>query len=260
MLPHFSIKALYPLALAEGEGVGTAYEYYAKRQALARWLTTLPAAPRSLLIAGLPEKYGSSLDFLQLAQDLGVPRTVIVDDRADALRKLAQSVSAARKTGALRDVHPEYIEVDKLSALDELNGKFDLCLGSEVLQRMGNGARAEYLSRLCGLAPAVGLFAPNGENRSHTTLSGLSGIGLAELCALAGACGLLVQSGYVDMPPFPPGLTRSSAQRAKAAAGRLEALAMATLGCYARLEGGLPRGWRRTHAHIVYGFVESPQL
>jgi hypothetical protein len=256
MLPHFSIRTLYPLALAEGEGVGTAYEYYAKRQALARWLKTLPV-PRTLLIAGLPEKYGSSLDFLQLAQDLGIAKPVVVDDRADALQRLSQSVAAARKAGALFDVHPEYIQLDGLNSLTGLEGAFDLCLGSEVLQRMDNRPRNEYFTQLCGLAPAVGVFAPNGENRSHTTLSGLSGIALAELRALIRDRGLLVQSGYVDMPPFPPGLTRSAEQRAKAAAGRLEALAMAGLGCYARLEGGLPEVWRRSHAHIVYGFVEN---
>ena len=33
-----SIKTLYPLALAEGEGVGTAYEYFTKRLHLVRWL------------------------------------------------------------------------------------------------------------------------------------------------------------------------------------------------------------------------------
>lgn len=42
-LPYRSIKSLYALALAEGEGVGTAYEYFAKRLAMSRWL---PAAWR----------------------------------------------------------------------------------------------------------------------------------------------------------------------------------------------------------------------
>ena len=38
VLQKRSIKSLYPLALAEGEGVGTAYEYFAKRLILGRWL------------------------------------------------------------------------------------------------------------------------------------------------------------------------------------------------------------------------------
>ncbi len=66
MLPTHSIKALYALALAEGEGMGTAYEYYAKRLILGRWLAERPR-PASILIAGLPQKYGASLDLLLLA-------------------------------------------------------------------------------------------------------------------------------------------------------------------------------------------------
>ena len=71
MLPFRTIKSLYPLALAEGEGVGTAYEYFAKRLVLSSWLAKLPTV-RRLIIAGLPEKYGSSLDFLLIAQEMGV--------------------------------------------------------------------------------------------------------------------------------------------------------------------------------------------
>ncbi len=42
MLHQISIKTLYSLALAEGEGVGTAYEYFAKRLILASWLNGKP--------------------------------------------------------------------------------------------------------------------------------------------------------------------------------------------------------------------------
>lgn len=256
MLPHHSIKSLYPLALAEGEGVGTAYEYYAKRRALARWLKTRKR-PQSILIAGLPEKYGSSLDFFQIAEDLSVTRVVVVDDRPAALEKLRVSLGAAQRSGALTDVHPECFLVTDLAGLKELSGIFDLCLGSEVLQRLDNSNRPRHVERLCKVAAAVGLFAPNVGNASHATLSGLSGLDLDELQTLAKSCGSLVQEGYVDMPPFPPGLTRSAEQRTKAAAGRSEAIAMAGLGYFARFEPYFPSSWRRSHAHIVYGFIES---
>ena len=71
MLPLRSISSLYPLALAEGEGIGTAYEYYAKRLVLARWLASL-RPPQRLLIVRLPEKCGKSLDFILLARDWAV--------------------------------------------------------------------------------------------------------------------------------------------------------------------------------------------
>ena len=55
MIQQQSIKSLYPLALAEGEGVGTAYEYYPKRLRLVRWLKQKQRL-QHILIAGLPEK------------------------------------------------------------------------------------------------------------------------------------------------------------------------------------------------------------
>ncbi|MGB9485744.1 MAG: hypothetical protein WCD04_06500, partial [Terriglobia bacterium] len=100
MLPLRSINSLYPLALAEGEGIGTAYEYYAKRLVLARWLASL-RPPRRLLIAGLPEKYGSSLDFFLLAQDLAVTEVVVIEDRPWALEKCRRSLAAAQAIGEL---------------------------------------------------------------------------------------------------------------------------------------------------------------
>ncbi len=259
MLPDRSIKSLYPLALAEGEGIGTAYEYYAKRRVLARWLIRFDR-PRSMLIAGLPEKYGSSLDFFLVAQDLSAAKVVVVDDRPQALDKMRQSLTKAQSAGALRSVHPEYIRVAEMAGLKELSGEFDLCLGSEVLQRVRNDSRHDYVERLCGLASAIGLFAPNGGNANHTILSGLSGIALSELEALAEPTGSLVEAGYVDMPPFPPGLTRSAEQRKRAAAGRLEGLTMAALRYYACLESCFPSTWRRSHSHIVYGFIETKAL
>jgi len=259
MLSSHSIKSLYPLALAEGEGIGTAYEYYAKRRTLARWLPKL-GRPRNMLIAGLPEKYGSSLDFFLVAQDISAGKVVVVDDRPHALDKLRHSLAEAQAAGELTSIYPEYLRVAEMARLDELSGDFDLCLGSEVLQRMKKGGRHDYVERLCRLAPAIGLFAPNGGNASHTNLSGLSGMTLSELQDLGESAGSLVEAGYVDMPPFPPGLTRSAEQRKRATAGRLEGLAMNGLGYYARLESCFPSAWRRSHSHIVYAFIEKKAL
>ena len=80
---------------------------------------------------------------------------------------------------------------------------------------------------------------------------------LSELKALAEVAGSLVDAGYVDMPPFPPGLTRSADQRKRAAAGHLEGLAMVGLCYYAKFESYFPSAWRRDHSHIVYAFAEK---
>lgn len=257
MLPIRSISSLYPLALAEGEGIGTAYEYYAKRQVLARWLVNL-RPPRRLLIHGLPEKYGSSLDFFLLAEDLAVTEIVVIDDRQPALEKCQHSVAAAQALGELTRICPTYITVPELSLPKELAGEFDLCLGSEVVQRFDAGARRRYISSLMNLTPALALFVPNGDNSSHTSISGLAGISLSELRALIEPVSGPATCGYVDMPPFPPGLTRSVAQRERAASGKLEGFAMWALGWYARAETFFPSSWRRLHSHIVYALVGRP--
>ena len=254
MLPHRSISSLYPLALAEGEGIGTAYEYYAKRLILAPWLASL-RPPGRLLIAGLPEKYGSSLDFFLLAQDLAVTEVVVIEDRPWALEKCRQSLAAAQAIGELTRIRPQYVIVTEMGLTVELTGEFDMCLGSEVLQRLDAIGRRRYVSSFANLAPSLALFVPNGDNSSHRAVSGLSGLSLTELRALIEPEGASATCGYVDMPPFPPGLTRSPAQRERAANRKLEGLAMWALGYYARVETYFPLRWRRLHSHIAYAFA-----
>lgn len=258
MLKPLSIKSLYALALAEGEGVGTAYEYFAKRLVLAGWLKQV-GRPKRVLIAGLPEKYGSSLDFLQLAQELGAAVT-IVDERPLSLLKLQSSLAAAQQEGWLTAVSPTLIPVANLADLVEVAGPFDLCICSEVVQRADPPDRAQYAARLRELGTAVALFTPNGDNPAHTNISGLSGLSLAELQTLFtrhAPPATRRQFGYIDMPPFPPGITRSDEQREQATSGRFEGLAMWGLGYYARAEKILPASIRRRQSHIVYALAGS---
>lgn len=250
MLKHTSIKSLYSLALAEGEGVGTAYEYYVKRLTLARWLRQAER-PARMLVAGLPQKYGSSLDFFLLAEELGAEVTV-ADERRSALDKLQSSLEAARAAGWLTAVFPRRRLVANLADLSELDDAFDLCISAEALQRMAAADRPRYAARLRQLATAIALFAPNADNPAHIQISGLAGLTLAEIQSLLPAGG---QAGYIDMPPFPPGVIRSEEQRAQATSGKLEALAMWGLGYYARAERWLPAAARRRQSHIVYALA-----
>jgi hypothetical protein len=246
-LKTVSIKSLYPLALAEGEGVGTAYEYFAKRLALRKWLPGLTSSG-DILIAGLPEKYGASLDFLLLAEQLG-RGVVIVDERPNALEKVKGALAAANKIGMLQSVNPTYIQVTDLCQMAEIFGRFGLGISSEVLQRLPKADRGTYWRRLTELAQAAAVFAPNADNPAHTNLSGLAGLHLDEL---RGIVGTAATTNYIDMPPFPPGMTRTGEQREQAESGRMEAIAMWGLGWYARLERFLPKQIRRTQAHIVF--------
>jgi hypothetical protein len=254
MLTFRSIKSLYRLAFAEGEGIGTAYEYFAKRLVLGRWLTGRARAKR-VLIAGLPEKYGSSLDFLLIAQELGATEIVVAEDRPSALEKGRQGLVAAQAMGELSGLQPQFVLCSDLERMPELTPGFDVCLGSEVLQRLSAAAGQRYVTTLTKLARAIVLFAPNGDNPSHTNISGLSGLRLTDLQALLQTVGARAEVGYIDMPPFPPGITRSAVQRQQASSGRLEGMVMWGLAYYARLERLFPIKWRRHYSHIVYALT-----
>lgn len=261
MMKHKTIKQLYPLALAEGEGVGTAYEYFAKRLRLRSWLQPAAHAPR-MLIAGLPEKYGSSLDFFLAASEIGATLTV-VDDRPAAIEKAQAALAAAQNSGFVRNISPQFVVLENVNAWSGKEGSIDITLSSETVQRLEGDGRKEYVRGLMQLAAQGAIFAPNADNPDHTTQSGLSGIGLDELKQLTlqdtpaagrSAAEVLVQTGYLDMPPFPPGISRSADQRQHASSGKGEALAMWALDYYARLEQWFPLGWRMRNAHIVYAF------
>ena len=266
MLKNISIKDLYPLALAEGEGVGTAYEYFAKRLLLRKWLAN-GSQPQRIVIAGLPQKYGTSMDFLLLASELNADLT-ICDDRALAVDRCTKALQAVQKNGLFKQLNPHFFVTQDLTRLPEINEHFDLALSSEVLQRVSLENRQDYFTKTLKLASKVALFTPNGDNPAHTHISGLSGLTLSELEQAAGQ-GLesvsvnknneSLLAGYIDMPPFPPGMTRTENQREQATTGTAEAFAMWGLAQYARLERWFPTAWRKNKSHIVYSFLNTSQ-
>lgn len=248
MLTQYSIKDLYALALAEGEGMGTAYEYYAKRRLLKPWLKQQTAV-RSILIAGLPERYGLSLDFLLLATELGAAVT-IASEHPESFDRLLGARELLLREGLFRLAEPEAVAVSSLADLPEVAGRFDLALTSEVLQRLTAEERRRYAQRLAEISSAVAMFAPNADNAAHTNRSGLSGVTLAEMQQLTGRGS--AATGYIDMPPFPPGITRSDEERERATTGTFESAVMWGLGQYVRGEAWLPTSVRRAQSHIVY--------
>lgn len=247
MLQSVSIKSLYVPALAEGEGVGTAYEYFAKRLVLKGWLKHFSQKPRSILMAGCPEKYGSNLDTVLLAAELGATLTII-DERPEALEKAKAGLKAAQAENWLSRFEATYTAVNDLTDLATLNAHFDLVVVSEVLQRLAPPNRSAYIEELQRIGTAVALFTPNGDNAAHTNLSGLAGLTLDELNQLVPKW----QTGYIDMPPFPPGIVRTEEQREQATTGTFENIAMWGLAYYARCEFLIPTVVRRKQSHIVY--------
>ncbi|GIK55961.1 MAG: hypothetical protein HND44_07510 [Chloroflexi bacterium] len=248
-ISHTSIKSLYTLALAEGEGVGTAYEYFAKRLVLRSWLPTIPPVKR-LLIAGLPEKYGCSLDYLLLAEELGAT-AVVADDRPAAMDKFQTSWAKAQQMGWLTAVSIDLCLVPNMAEMAGVTDPFDLAISNEVIQRLATAERLIYVQKQQELATAVALFCPNAANPDHAAHSGLSTLHLSDLPTLSPGH-LVTRSGYIDMPPFPTGVSRSAEQRAQAESGTFEALVMWGLGYFARLERWLPTAVRRQKSHIIY--------
>lgn len=235
--------------------MGTAYEYVAKRQVLRRWMVNRPAG--GLLVAGLPEIYGSSLDYLLIADELQIP-ALMIDDRPEFLDRAQEALASARVAGLLINVQVEFQLMEDLTLPNSQGRKFAWAICNEVLQRFDADGMLRYVRRLAESAETITLFAPNGDNASHTNVSGLSGLQLAQMEQLMAAVGRIgIGTGYCDVPPFPPGVSRSEAERARAEQGWLEAIAMWGLGQYLRLEGALPARWQREHAHIVYGICRA---
>ena len=149
---------------------------------------------------------------------------------------------------------PTFVLSADLGSLAELEPHYDLVLSSEVLQRLDDSTRQTYVERVLDVGTAVALFCPNKANDAHVGISGLDGLHLQALRALVPPRPI-DRSGYIDMPPFPPGITRSETQREQASSGTLEGIAMWGLGIYARLENWVPAALRRRQSHIVYSLV-----
>ena len=250
--------------------MGTAYEYYSKLRVMAR-IFAQTGAPRSILVLGLPEKHGYDLDLVLLAHRL---RLVVCEDRREvldgfrhALERLPAEPDAASGSGV------ETIEVNSLTdCLDER--RFDWIISTASVQRLPNEQIVAYLRNARQMADYILLFIPNGGNRAHLTLSGLRGLDLDETLALCQQAGLagsgprtgsglrtgsgprrppsLLAAGYCDIPPFPPGLQRSTKAKERAMRSPVEALAMWCLQWWCRGESWMPRALQKRLAHLIY--------
>ena len=249
---------MYAINLIEGEGVGTAYEYYTKLRQLKRFINSIDR-PKKVLIAGLPEKYGLSMDFFLVGQSLNAD-TVVIDERDGALER-AQKALDILKSGGRFNNKIEFLKTDNLAEFNkELNKViFDIALSSEVLQRL-DSRRGDYFSCLRNSAKNFAVFVPNRGNQSHAKLSGLNSLHLEELLRYCrnGVSGMdIYDYGYIDMPPFPPGLTRSQEKREQATESRIETFLMKGLEIYSLCEELFPKFIKEKLAHIVYVMVKS---
>jgi hypothetical protein len=244
----------YAMALAEGEGAGSAYEYLAKDRVL-RKVVKMCRPGGSVLIAGLPELYGYSLDCFSIAAQMDA-RVVVIDDRIDRLESLRSIVNSIQ--GIYR---PREIDYRRVSSVDEIvyqnEKEFRLAFSCEVIQRVPLKNRKDFLLALIRSAEMAAVFAPNGDNPQHAIRSGLQALNLSELRSAARGVGRLLSSGYVDMPPFPPGIKRTDNQRNQVLSSTFHKIALRGLEKWCVLEGFIPEFLQKKFSHIVYILLQS---
>jgi len=258
-----TIRSLYPFALLEEQGMGTAYEYYSKLR-IVQTAFEDTTAPHSLLVLGLPEKHGYDLDLLLVAQQAGAPLT-ICEDRPEVLKQVENALDALPDQ-TLRE-RVELIRIASLTDWQAIEGRhFDWLISTAAVQRLADAQITAYLENARRQADYCLLFIPNLDNKAHLTLSGLRGLSREQAVALCELEGELpgvrvLSSGYCDIPPFPPGLQRSSAAKENALHSPVEIAAMRVLEWWCRAERWMPVRIQKRWAHLVYvalDFHKSP--
>jgi len=182
--------------------------------------------------------------------------TVVVDERPQVLARARRVLDILKENGLLDTSMVVFQKVENIASFKDENiikGKYDLALSSEVFQRLGDNKQA-YLDNLRIKADNLAIFAPNQGNSSHAELSGLKSVCLEELLRNIGEHTdmRIYEAGYVDMPPFPPGLSRSQEKRKQASEDRLEGILMKILALYCSFENLFPGFVKKKMAHITY--------
>ncbi len=192
-LKNISIKQLYKIALLEGEGLGTAYEYFVKLRLLNKeFRNSIDKQIKTILIYGLPKKYGFSMDFLIFCRQLGIIPDVY-DNRIEKIKNHKQIILEIKNKLDFK------IECNYIS---ETNKKYDLILSCEVLQRYSGTQLKEFVNKVEEHSKCYAIFVPNKNNEKHAKVSGLNSFNEDELKNVFNRSGII---GFMDAPPFPPG-------------------------------------------------------
>ena len=238
------MRKFYDLAISEGEGLGTVYEYLVKYKLLSK--TISKNEKPNILIAGLPEKYGYSLDFISFCEERGGDYE-IVDDRADKLGALKRILEKSNKSsGSAR--------LCNLWSMEDIytNKHFDLAFSCEVLQRLSFDNQIQYIRSLKKIAKKVILFVPNGDNNAHQSHTGLDAVRMGALIKQLDIVdsGKYRDTGYIDMPPWPPG---AKSNPLKGDIGRAICnIVLNILQVISALEPFYPQFFKLKYAHLIY--------
>lgn len=228
------LKQFYDLALIEGQGLGTAYEYLAKYRILKPCLEN-----EKTLIYGLPEKYGFSLDILYLLDKSGC-EIHVYEDREEKIKQYSKIIEAL--------VKKRFIQKIPL-IIDEIKERYDLVLSSEVIQKFDNRKLQDYSMNIKKFSKKAIIFFPNGNNKAHHSLTKLRTYKPESLSNFFSG---KVELGFVDMPPFPPGLRVKSNQTHQ----NLKLL-IPLLSSWLFIEQVCPRFVKKRFCHIAYLSIKN---
>lgn len=240
----FYFKTLYSLATSSEEGIGTAYEYFVKIKKLNKIIKNL----RSIAIFGLPEKHGVSLDFLLFAKNKNL-KTTVYEDREDTLKKLLKAVEKHIDLGSSLKL------IIKKNLLDmEEKERFDCLVNSDCLQRFENNEREIILLKAKKMSNISIFFMPNEDNisfvKTNLNRKTVSSDEILNCCAKNNI--KIIESGYIDMPPFPSGISLSKEKREKIKNSIFINIIFFGLICWSLLEVVLPEVIRKRFSHIFY--------
>lgn len=228
------LRGFYHLALIEGEGLGTAYEYLAKHRILKPCFKN-----EKSLIYGLPEKYGFGLDLLYFLDKSGY-EIHVYEDRKEKVRQYSKIIKTLIKI--------RFIQRTPL-IINEIKGCYDLVLSSEVIQRFNPKELQNYFLNIKNSSKRAIIFFPNGNNKAHCHMTKLRAY---KPEALSHFFYGKVELGFVDMPPFPPGLSVKSDQRRQ----NLKLL-IPLLSLWSFIEQICPRFVKQHFCHIAYLSIEN---
>jgi hypothetical protein len=143
------LKYLYSLALLEGEGLGTAYEYFVKLKLLEDCLKKKNI--KNVLIYGLPEKYGFSLDFIHFCYKNNL-NVSLFEKKWVKIKKFKEILSMLNKKN---------IRTNNLKKIKKIDKKYDLVLSCEVLQSLKESELKEYANNIQKYSKTAIVFVPN---------------------------------------------------------------------------------------------------
>lgn len=239
----------------QGEGWGTAYEYWVKYVYLLK--TTARNQPiKRILIAGLPEKFGLGLDFLIFAQ-IKQCACVVVDERPEKIAQISKLTEYLVHELFLQEhlftfVISDIREFTKKALSTE---KFDLVLNCEYLQRLSSSVREITIGDILNIAERGIFFVPNKDHEGHKMHSALHALTKEDTNqwkhSIEHMC--YYHYRYIDFPPWPAGITLHSGIQRDNLKRKLYItyIVSCMLMIWAVIAENLPEGIRRKKCHML---------